>query len=364
MPTLFNAYIRHVNYFLMIAQKSAELFVQSPTQAKGVAIFDHNQEQIEAALEWVQHQDVTRERDLMLALFIEALSTVGMLRYSVRARLIPLLEQRVSAAQRLGLDGMEADAYDDLGIKYAYLGYLCQAIELFETAQTLAIEVSDKALVRDIDSHIRLAHKQLIKGEQLPRTRLSSIFRLIIFRIKLSFARASKNPFAEIAMLTNIANIYLDLRKWSLAIQLFRESNTISQKNSYRFGELQASLGLLQAEMFKNNAANGSVTTNRVSEQIGEFEWKSDFLVFETLLELALAIRNAESMAKYLHSAKDPRSVEIYNELDRIVTETEAILISVQKRSAQKRDILVSSLESIRTSLAYIVQVSSGNDRV
>lgn len=187
MPALFNAYVRHVNCFLMIAQKSAELFVQSPTQSKGVAIFDHNQEQIETALEWVQHQDVTRERDLILALFIEALSAVGMLRYSVRARLIPLLEQRVSAAQRLGLKGMEADAYDDLGIKYAYLGYLRQAIELFETARTIAIEVSDNALVRDIDSHIRLAHKQLIKSERLPPTRLSNLFRLIIFKVSLPY---------------------------------------------------------------------------------------------------------------------------------------------------------------------------------
>ena len=361
MPTLFNAYIRHVNYFLMIAQKSAELFVQSPTQAKGVAIFDHNQEQIEAALEWVQHQDVTRERDLMLALFIEALSTVGMLRYSVRARLIPLLEQRVSAAQRLGLDGMEADAYDDLGIKYAYLGYLRQAIELFETAQTLAIEVSDKALVRDIDSHIRLAHKQLIKGEQLPRTRLSSIFRLIIFRIKLSFARASKNPFAEIAMLTNIANIYLDLRKWSLAIQLFRESSTISQKNSYRFGELQASMGMLHAEMFKNNAANGSVITNRVSEQIGDFEWSNDFLVFETLLELAPAIQNAESIAHRLRENNNPDAGQIYEQLDQILVETNKILVVAQKNSTRKDEIFVSCLEEIKNSLAIIVRIKSNS---
>lgn len=361
MPTLFNAFIRHVNYFLMIAQKSAELFVQSPTQAKGVAIFDHNQEQIEAALEWVHHQDVTRERDLMLALFIEALSTVGMLRYSVRARLIPLLEQRVSAAQRLGLDGMEADAYDDLGIKYAYLGYLRQAIELFETARTLAIEVSDKALVRDIDSHIRLAHKQQIKGEQLPRTRLSNIFRLIFFRIKLSFARASKNPFAEIAMLTNIANIYLDLRKWSLAIQLFRESSTISQKNSYRFGELQASMGMLQAEMFKNNAANGSVITNRVSEQIGDFEWSNDFLVFETLLELAPAIQNAESIAHRLRENNNPDAGQIYEQLDQILVETNKIHVVAQKNSTRKDEIFVSCLEEIKNSLAIIVRIKSNS---
>jgi len=150
MPTSFSAHARHVNCFLLIAQKSAELYVQRTTQAKGVAIFDHNQEQIEAALEWVQHQDVTREIDLTLALFIEALSTVGMLRYSFRARLIPLLEQRVSAAQRLGSKSMEADAYDDLGIKYAYLGYLSQAIGLFETARVIALEESDKVLVRDI----------------------------------------------------------------------------------------------------------------------------------------------------------------------------------------------------------------------
>lgn len=361
MSTLFNAYVRHANYFLMIAQKSAELFIQNPIRAKGIAIFDHNQQQIETALEWVQHQDVTRERDLMLAHFIEALSAAGMLRYSVRARLIPLLEQRVSAAQRLELKRMEADAFDDLGIKYAYLGYLRQAIELFETARAIAMEASDKVLVRDVDSHIRLAHKQLTKDERLSPTGLSNRFRLIIFKVKLSFARASKNPFAEIDMLTNIANIYLDLRKWSLAIQLFRESNIISQKNSYRFGELQASMGLLQAEMFENIAANRSVTTNRVSEQIGDFEWSNDFLVFETLLELAPAIQNAESIAHRLRVNNNPDAGRIYEQLDQILAETNRILIVAQKNSTQKDEIFVSCLGEIKNSLAIIVRIKSDN---
>lgn len=359
MPTLFSAHARHVNCFLLIAQKSAELYVHRSTQAKGVAIFDHNQEQIEAALEWVQHQEVTRERDLVLTFLIEALSAIGMLRYSVRARLIPLLEQRVSAAQRLGLKGMEADASDDLGIKYAYLGYLRQALELFETARRIALEDSDNTLVRDIDSHIRLAHKQLIKSERLPPTSFSNIFRLIIFKVKLSFARASKNPFAEIDMLTNIANIYLDLRKWSLAIQLFRESSTISQKNSYRFGELQASMGLLQAEMFENNAANGSVTTNRVSEQIGDFEWSNDFLVFETLLELAPAIQNAESIAHRLRVNNNPDAGQIYEQLDQILAETDKILVAAKKKSARKGEIFVACLGEIKNSLAIIVRIKS-----
>lgn len=179
------------------------------------------------------------------------------------------------------------------------------------------------------------------------------------FKVKLSFARANKNPFAEIAILTNIANIYLDLRKWSLAIQLFRESSTISQKNSYRFGELQASMGLLQAEMFKNNVVNSSFTTNQVSEQIGDFEWSNDFLVFETLLELAPAIKNAESIAHHLRVNNDPDAGQIYEQLDQILAETNKILVAAQKNSTRKDEIFVACLGEIKNSLAIIVKIKS-----
>ena len=177
MPTLYDAHVRHAHLYLLLAEKAGELFVKESTQSKGVAIFDHNRGQIEAALEWVEHQDDTRERDLVFVSFVDALSATGMVRYSIKEKLIPLLEQRVSAAQRLGLKDMEADACDDLGIKYAYLGYLRQAIEVFETARTIASEASDKDLVQDIEDHIRLARKQLKMHNQQP-AKILTLFQL------------------------------------------------------------------------------------------------------------------------------------------------------------------------------------------
>jgi hypothetical protein len=101
MPKLFDAYARHANCYLVVAEKAAELFVRESTQTKGIAIFDDNRGQIEAAQEWVEQQEVTRERDLVMASFVDALSAPGMLRFSIRDKLIPLLEKRISIAQRL-----------------------------------------------------------------------------------------------------------------------------------------------------------------------------------------------------------------------------------------------------------------------
>lgn len=177
-----------------------------------------------------------------------------------------MLEQKVLAAQRLGWKDLEADSFDGLGILYAFLGYLRQAIKYFDTANEIATQIKDKSLKSNIQKHIRMAQKQLGKGEQQQHGKLRNSFSLMILKVKLLFARNKKNPFAEIAILNNIANIYLDSRKWGLAIRLFREANTISQKNSYRFGELQASLGLLQAEMFKDNIMNDNYAPSLVSD--------------------------------------------------------------------------------------------------
>jgi tetratricopeptide (TPR) repeat protein len=183
MPKLFDAHARHANCHLVLAEKAAELFVRESTQTKGIAIFDDNRRQIEAALEWVEQQPETRERDLVLASFLDALSGPGMLRYSIRDKLIPLLEQRIFIAQRLGAKDMEADAYDDLGIKYAYLGNHREAIELFQKAASIASETSDKDLQHDIQKHLELARKQLQGRSQKPANALT-LFRLAFFQIK------------------------------------------------------------------------------------------------------------------------------------------------------------------------------------
>lgn len=360
MPTLFDAYARHANCYLLIAEKAAELFVREPTQAEGVAIFDHNREQIEAALEWIQQQEETPERDLVLASFIDAVSAIGMLRYSIRDKLIPLLEQRISAAQRLGLKDMEADACDDLGVKYAYLGYLQQAIELFEMACVLALEASDRVLIGDIMNHIRLAHMQL-KGHQQQPAKILTLIHLPVLHFRQLFAVLTRNPFMEIVVLNKLASIYLEWGRLNVAATLFHRAISLSNELSYRLGKLDASLGLLHLELLKS-VTKGSNFSPLPLEVNHEFEWSNDLRVLETLLDLAPAIQNVETMAQSLQKNSDPRAFKIYEQLDRILSEMDKITLASQQKLEHRQEVFLSGLTTIKETITSIIKLYSGGD--
>jgi len=358
MPNLYDAHARHVHLYLLLAEKAGELFVKDLTRSKGVTNFDQNRGQIEAALEWVVGQGETRERDIVLATFINALSALGMVRYSIKDKLIPLLLQRVSAAQRLGLKDMEADAYDDLGIKYAYLGYLRRAIEVFETAHAIASETSDKELVRDIENHLQLARNQLKGHKQQPGKILALLLPLPILQLKRWFAIVSKNPFMEIMVINQIASIYLEWGSLEAATSLFRRAILLSKEHAYRFGELDASMGMLHVEILKGPTM-GEEFTSLPLEDNREFEWSNDLLVLETLLDLAPAIQTAETMAQSLQKNNDPRAAKIYKLLDQILAETDNILSGSQQESNNKQETFLSALTIIKDSLTAIMKMYS-----
>ena len=347
MPKLFDAQARHANCHLVLAEKAAELFVRESTQTKGIAIFDDNRGQIEAALEWVKQQAETRERDLVLASFVDALSGPGMLRYSIRDKLIPLLEQRIFIAQRLGAKDMEADAYDDLGIKYAYLGYHREAIELFQRAAGIASETSDKDLQHDVQKHLELARKQLQGRSQKPANILT-LFRLAFFQIKRWIAQISKNPFMEITTLNRVANTYLEWGRLDPAAHLFQRAINLSKENSYQLGELDAAMGLLYAEILMGSK---NFTPLPLADNV-QFEWSNDLLVMQTLLELGPVIQKVERIAYYMKQQGDARASQIYKGLDNIMAEMDKLLIAIQQKPENKQEVLVSCMTAIRDILA------------
>jgi tetratricopeptide (TPR) repeat protein len=361
MPSSYEAYWRHANLYLSAAEGADELFSKKLTQEKGITIFDQNREQIESAIEWIIHQDATSQTDILLSRFADALSSIGMVRYSVKEKLIPLIEQKIAAAQRLGWKDLEADSFDGLGILHAFLGYLQLSIQYFEMAYEIANRIGNEELKRNIQTHIRLAHKQLKKKNLPPTEKFPGLLRLILLRLRLLFAEIIKNPYTEITTLNSIANIYLDLRKWNSAIRHYQRAIAISKKHSYRFGELQASMGLLQAEMSKNMSRDELLSASRVSNLASDFEWSTDLSVFETLLEIAPAIQNAESIAIRLSRKNDPRTSEIYKQLDQIMIRTSEIVSAASERSTQKHEVFIAGLKGIKDNLASITEINSNN---
>ena len=361
MPSLYDAYWRHTDFYLIETERADQLFSNESTQGKGISIFDQNKEQIEIALEWITHQDPTIQTDILLARFVDALSAIGMVRYSVREKLIPLNERKIAAAQRLEWKDLEADSFDGQGILYAFLGYLPQAVQYFEKAYDIAQKIGDKELKRDIQIHIKLAKKQLKKNDLLPSAKFISLLRLILLGLRFIFTNLNKNPFTQIGTINSIATIYLDLEKWDLAIQFYQRAHSMSQKQSYLFGELEASLGLLQAEMSKSEVGGETVYTSIPVNLASDFEWSTDLSVFEILLETAPAIKNVEALASHLAKKNDPRVNEIYERLDQIMLRTNEIVSVVREGSVQRHEVLLDGLRGIKDNLTSIMKLFSGD---
>ena len=359
MPSFYDAYLRYGNLYLSIAERADQLFSEEITQGRAIFIFDQNREQIERALGWITHQSPTEQIDIILVRFVDALSAIGIVRYSVREKLIPLMEQQIAATKRLGWKYLEANSLDGLGIMYAFLGFLPHAIQYFEIAHQIANQIGDEELRRDIQAHICLAQEQLENESVSPLMDVFGFLRIILLQVKLLFADSSKNPFAEISILNDIANIYLDWEKWDSAIQYCQRAIIKSRKLSYRFGELEASMGLMLAKMSKGKS-NPSFA-GMVSNLASDFAWGIDVSVLETLLEIAPSIQQTEAIASHLAKRNDPRANEIYRRLDQIMLRTDEIVSAVSKSPIQKNKILINALQDIKCKLTTITEISSDN---
>ena len=174
---------------------------------------------------------------------------------------------------------------------YAYLGYLPQAIYYFETAYKIVNQIGNKELKQNIQTHIRLAQKQLKKKGILSSAKLLGLVQFILLQIRFFYAISIKNAFIEMDALNCIADIYLGWEKWDLCIQYYQRAISIAKKQSYRLGELHASMGLLQAEISKDSDRSKSFPTNIASDLVNGFAWSTDFSVLEILLEIAPQFR-------------------------------------------------------------------------
>jgi tetratricopeptide (TPR) repeat protein len=360
MPSLQDAYWRHANLYLSVIEGANDLFLQKTDQENGLRIFDQNREQVEIAIEWILQQDPLEQIDVLLSRFVDAISSIGMVRYSVRKKLIPLHEYKIAAAQRLCWKELEADSFDGLGILYAYLGYLPQAISYFQHAYEIAREAGAKDLTREIKKHLSLAKKQSNERKIPLFVRVSSVFGLVPAWINLFLARVKHNHFSEISSLNKIANLHLVLKKWDSSIGFFQRAITLSQELSYRFGQLEASMGLLQAEMSKDEFLfDGAASMHDIRNLSDDFMWGIDVQVLEILLEIAPAVRDTEYIATYLNEKSDPLAAEIYKHLDQIMLRTEEIVLASMEERKDKNKIFATSLRSIRENFAEISQISS-----
>lgn len=358
MPSLHEAYWRHTNLYLSIIEEANNLFNSNVGQEKGLVVFDLNSDQIDSAISWLIQLVPTDQTDFLLVHFVDALSMIGIIRYGASEILIPLYECQIAATQRLSIKELEADAIDGLGILYAYLGHLPRAIDCFQHAKRIADGSKDKELRKDIKNHIRLANKQLEDKNMfsLQITKVTCVLRLIPAGISLRLAQLKRDRFSEIKSLNRIANILLTLEKWDTSNLYFQRAKSLSQTLSYRFGQLEASMGLFQVEISQD--ARGEISyVKELRDLSSDFEWGVDVQVMEALIEIIPTIDHIEAIANYLAKKNDPMANEIFQQLDQIMLRTEEIVTSTRKDTIQKHEVFITALQGIRDNLARVVQV-------
>jgi tetratricopeptide (TPR) repeat protein len=359
MPTIHEAHWRHANLYLSIADNANDRYKSNTKQDESLQFFDDNIEQIDSAFSWLLSLSPTEQTDLLLIELVDAVSSIGMVRYNIREKLIPLQKLQIAACQRLSIKEFEADAIDGLGIFYAYLGDLPKAVELFEQALEIANQAANKDLAPDIQNHIRLAQEQL--GNKNPiqqRKKISALLFFIPTWLKLKKHQIKHDLFGVITTHNQLGEIYLDLSKFNLAERHFQYALMLSQQLSFRIGQLEASMGILQTEMSKAEK-HSFATTEHIKDLSAEFEWHTDIEVLETLIDLAPTINELEMLAEYFSQKDMFISEKIYQQLDAIMFQTNKIITASGSAPEQKQKIFKDALLGIKQSLESVLEIRS-----
>ena len=326
MPLLNEAYWRHANLYLYISEKANTLFINNKTN-QALILFDLNRNQITNALNWIVEKEPTDKLDLLYIQYMNALSLIGLIRFSVRGELIPYVERKITIAQRLNWIDMEVDSFDELGIIYAYLGYIEEASDYFEKAYEIASKIEDVEFSRVIQKHMHLATKQIKPENSLLIQKSPNIFKLIKYQVKLLWEQYNKNFLAQITIHNSLANNYLSFKRPTKAIWHLQKSLSISKKFSYDIGVIESSLGLLQANIVKDRNLHNSIY--EISDMAEDFEWSDDLKVLDTLCSIIPIIQNAEIFANQLGNNSTARLIFCY--LDAIMEkENNIVSLSVK----------------------------------
>ena len=131
----------HADYFSALAKRANELYKQGHDAVwQGLALFDQERAQIEAAFAWLSGDS---RHDARLITLVQGVSYTSNLRFYPRQRIV-WLDAQLNSARRLGSRGTEGAALANLGLAWADLGETHKAMEYFEQDLTITLEIGDR----------------------------------------------------------------------------------------------------------------------------------------------------------------------------------------------------------------------------
>lgn len=154
------AHLAHAGHYTAVAVDSQRIYLAG-NPLDGLARFDRERVQIEAAFAWlVARPDVGSTDRVLLSLVDGVVHTGQALRFHPLQR-IAWLEVQIGAARRLGDREAEGNALGNLGITHADLGETRHAIEYFERQLEIASEIGNRRGEGNAFGNLGNAHLQL-----------------------------------------------------------------------------------------------------------------------------------------------------------------------------------------------------------
>jgi tetratricopeptide (TPR) repeat protein len=227
------AYLAHAGHYAAVGRKTSELYLAGDVLA-GLALFDRERVQIEAAFAWLtarpggdEESESDRVADETLLALVDGVAYTGQeLRFHPRQR-IAWLEAQAAAARRLGHRQMEGAALGNLGLAHAGLGDARRAFGYYEQYLAIVREIGDRRGEGNALGSLGTAHSDL--GDA--RRALGYYEQCLALHREIGDRRGEGNA------LGNLGNAHLQLGDARRAIEYYEQALVIDREIGDRRGE-------------------------------------------------------------------------------------------------------------------------------
>lgn len=276
------ARIRHAQHYVALAAEAdSEYLAGGDKVIVGLARFDRERLNLDAARQWLQSQANDSDADMLLIAEANKTAHIGELRYSIRTERIPQLEHALGAAIRQRKLIPAGTFLGNLGSAYYVQGDMRNAIDFYQQHLELATELDDRpgqaaalgnlgnsyadlgdphTAIKYYEQHLALARELGDRrGEATAVGNLGVTFADIgetqvaihYYEQHLSLARELGDRRREGIALGNLGLAYLDLEAPQTAIKFHQRRLEIARELGDRRGEGNAlgNLGLAYATL-------------------------------------------------------------------------------------------------------------------
>ncbi len=153
-------HLAHARHYTAVGDEADDLYLTKGKTTDGLALFDRERAQIEAAYAWLAARDDEAAARQIIALVNAVVYTGQGLRFHPRQR-IAWLQGQLCAARRVQDRGTEGAALGNLGVAHDAWGDARKAIEYHEQALVISREIGDRRGESNALGNLGLAHDAL-----------------------------------------------------------------------------------------------------------------------------------------------------------------------------------------------------------